>query len=173
MEKIIITCLALLLCGYLAIRLYKRIRKNKNKNKISFEKKYKDVGLPVITVNILNNSYDFILDTGANFNALDKSQFMRILSENNIEMDLSKIEDSESGITVTGVGGSQTNVKDVKMTLNISELEFEEIFTLIDIKEALHQHGRGVHQLCGVIGSDFFDRHNWQIDFKDLVVWIN
>lgn len=141
---------------------------------ISFKKKYDHVGLPVIAIKILDNEYDFILDTGANFNALDKNEFKRIVQENNIDVDLSKLDSGDTNdVVVTGVGGQQQNIKEVKIPLTISDLDFEEVFSLVDIGPALSQYGSEDIRLCGVIGSDFFERYNWQIDFKDLVVWLD
>lgn len=147
----------------------------KIKKKISFREKYKDVNLPVVSIKILNNEYDFILDTGANFNALDINQFKRIIKENDIDIDLSLLESNlqNNGSIIVGLGGEQSNVKDVNLQFNIEDIEFNEVFSLIDIGSALEAHGKKDHILCGVMGSEFFEKNKWKIDFEELVIWMN
>lgn len=139
--------------------------------KISFKKKYIDIGLPIITIKILENEYDFIVDTGANFNALDKTQFRRIVLENNLNLNLSTSDDN-GDVTVIGVGGTQQHIKDVNIEISIDDVKMEEEFSLVDIKDALKAYSKNSHSLCGVLGSSFLERHKWQIDFKELIFLI-
>lgn len=176
-EIILIILSVLIIGGFLTItQTIKKLvpvfnkEARKKKKAISFKDKYIDIGLPVVSTKILNNQYDFILDTGANFNALDKKKFQEIVKDNNLNIDISKINEETNDIIVTGVGGEQQNIKDVSIELSIEDLNFIETFSLVDIGGALETYSRGAYNLCGVLGAAFFEKHQWQLDFKDLVV---
>lgn len=144
------------------------------KKKISFRKEYEITNMPIITLKMYDNYYKFILDTGADFNALDSSALDRIVSENNLKLnkdDLKQGDDVVGGDTVVGVGGVQTGIKDVQLPFECDDSEFEEIFSVVSIGAPLSAYEKHGIKLCGVIGSPFFEKNKWVLDFDELVVW--
>lgn len=145
-----------------------------NKNKISFKKDFEITSMPILTVKMFKNEYKFILDTGADFNALDKTAFERIIAENDLEIipeDLTDGQDVVGGQEVFGCNGVETNIKNIGLPFTCDNKDFFEVFSLVSIGAPLNAYEAYGINLCGVIGSPFFEKNKWVLDFDNLVVW--
>lgn len=146
------------------------------KKRLSFVKDYLATSMPIVTIRLFKNEYKFILDTGADFNALDREAFERIIKENNLSISMKDLEEGMpvvGGEEVFGVGGIQSSVRNIELPFVCDEQEFREEFSIVSIGAPLKAYEDKGIKLCGVIGSPFFNKNKWILDFEELVVWTN
>lgn len=136
-----------------------------DKNKkvpIPFKESMDLLSVPVVTFMNGNNKLHFLLDTGGDYSYIDKSVVPMV-----------HIKD-RSDDTINVVTGSGNVTSEGKVTLDFSYKEhtFEETFVVQDLKEqfasAFGPYGVVVH---GVLGSSFFARYKYEIDYEDLIAY--
>lgn len=134
----------------------------KGHSTVSFQEAMDLVELPIITVQNNNTKINLLLDTGSNSSYISP----------NILKDLNYDEIELSNTTI-GFGGGATHTRGCNMKIKYKKLIFEDIFIIMqsdDVFAAIKQEcGVQVH---GILGSKFFDRYSYVIDFKDLVAYI-
>lgn len=134
----------------------------KGHSTVSFQEAMDLVELPIITVQNNNTKINLLLDTGSNSSYISP----------NILKDLNYDEIELSNTTI-GFGGGTTHTRGCNMKIKYKKLIFEDTFIIMqsdDVFAAIKQEcGVQVH---GILGSKFFDRYSYVIDFKDLIAYI-
>lgn len=129
---------------------------------VSFQEAMDLVELPIITVQNNNTKINLLLDTGSN------SSYISPTILKNLNYESIKISD----ITV-GFGGEDFHTEGCNMTIKYKKLSFKDTFIIMQSDNAFtaikQQYGVQIH---GILGSKFFDRYKYVIDFKDLVAYV-
>ena len=134
--------------------------KRQNKYCVDFSKSYNSKGLPIIPMTINGEEKFFLLDSGANGNHLNKKYFDT----------LNVVGSSESHEIQGHSGSSKAQLFEGDICSN--GYEFEDVqFYVMDIS-TFNEHDYGC-DIVGILGSPFFNKYKWIIDFDELVVWIN
>lgn len=138
-----------------------------NKNKkvpIPFKESMDLLSVPVVTFMNGDNKLHFLLDTGGDYSYIDKSVVPTISIKGK----------SEDSINIITGSGSATSEGKVTLDFSYKEHTFEETFVVQDLKEqfasAFGSYGVVVH---GVLGSSFFARYKYEINYEDLTAYSN
>ena len=94
--------------------------------------------------------------------------FVKILKKQDL-----KYDEIELSNTTIGFGGEATHTRGCNMEIKYKKLSFKDTFIIMESDEvftALKQ-GYGV-QVHGILGSKFFDRYSYVIDFGELIAYI-
>ena len=154
---------ALLLVVLIAftINTIESIRKKRN-SKISFKEAMDLVELPVVTFYNEDVKLNFLLDTGSN-NSIINEAIM-----GNLQYDIDKSEISTIGMT-----GEEVKSSVCTIVLHYNGNMFEDQFTIIDMSSAFNniKQESGV-QIHGILGSKFFEKYKYILDFKELKAYI-
>lgn len=134
----------------------------KGHSTVSFQEAMDLVELPIITVQNNNTKLNLLLDTGSNASYISPS----------VLKDL-KYDEIEISNTTIGFGGEATHTRGCNIEIKYKKLSFTDTFIVLDsddIFTALKQ-GYGV-QVHGILGSKFFDRYSYVIDFGELIAYV-
>lgn len=161
MVVIIIICAIILIITAAVITGILAGIKKKN-SEISFREAMDLVELPVITFYNGDRKINFLLDTGSNISYLNKSIVSSLVVESTGE---------ESNII--GIEGNKVNCKICKMIIRRKNQEFEEEFSIADLDKAFRivREESGV-QIHGILGSRFFEKYKYVLDFKDYIAYV-
>lgn len=134
----------------------------KKNSEISFRESMDLVELPVITFYNGDRKINFLLDTGSNISYLNKSVVSSLVVESTGE---------ESNII--GIEGNKVNCKICKMIIKRKNQEFKEEFSIADLDKAFRivKEESGV-QIHGILGSRFFEKYKYVLDFKDYIAYV-
>ena len=134
----------------------------KKNSEISFREAMDLAELPVITFYNGGRKINFLLDTGSNISYLNKSIVSSLVVESTGE---------ESNII--GIEGNKVNCKICKMIIKRKNQEFEEEFSIADLDKAFRivKEESGV-QIHGILGSRFFGKYKYVLDFKDYIAYV-
>ena len=134
----------------------------KKSSEISFREAMDLAELPVITFYNGDKKINFLLDTGSNISYLNESIVSSLVTESTGE---------ESNII--GIEGNKVNCKICKMVIRRKNQEFEEEFSIADLNKAFSivKKESGV-QIHGILGSRFFEKYKYVLDFKDYVAYV-
>lgn len=144
-----------------AINIIGDIRK-KNNSRISFKESMDLTELPVVTFYNENNKLNFLLDTGSNLSYINKAI-----------LDNLTYNDVDEKIMVLGTAGECSSEYSCIMTITYNNQNFEEKFSIMDMDDifkAIKQES-GV-QIHGILGSKFFEKYRYVIDFSKLVAYM-
>lgn len=134
----------------------------KGYSSISFREAMDLTELPVITMNSNGIKINMLLDTGSNSSYIGASVIEKL-----------NYTEVEGTNTTYGFGGAITNSKCCSLKLGYKKLEFEDDFIIMDsdsVFDAIKStYGVQVH---GIIGSRFFEKYSYAIDFKDFIAYI-
>ena len=157
--KIIISLLAVILIAVIA-NAYEDIRK-RNKLKISFKEALDLVEVPIVT--FLNNGIklNFLLDTGSSWSIINESVLPSLVTEK-----------LDAVMNIVAADGNKVPSKFCKMKVSYKDQEFENDFAIRDLDEAFGvvKQESGV-QIHGILGSDFFQKYRYMLDFKELIAY--
>ena len=156
-----LTLLFLLIC--LCVSAYYIYReKHINKTKMSFKESMDLAELPIVTFYQDNIKLNFLLDTGSNVSYINES----ILSA----IKYTKTNESKSTI---GVEGIPLHSEYCIIKISYKEKQFEDKFSILDLNNAFDtvKQESGV-QIHGILGSKFFEKYKYVLDFKDLIAYI-
>lgn len=161
MVVIIIICVIILIITAVIITGILAGIKKKN-SEISFREAMDLAELPVITFYNGDRKINFLLDTGSNISYLNKSIVSSLVVESTGE---------ESNII--GIEGNKVNCKICKMIIKRKNQEFEEEFSIADLNKAFRivKEESGV-QIHGILGSRFFEKYKYVLDFKDYIAYV-
>lgn len=161
MVVIIIICVIILIITAAIITGILAGIKKKN-SEISFREAMDLVELPVITFYNGDRKINFLLDTGSNISYLNKSVVSSLVVESTGE---------ESNII--GIEGNKVNCEICKMIIRRKNQEFEEEFSIADLNKAFRivREESGV-QIHGILGSRFFEKYKYVLDFKDYIAYV-
>lgn len=134
----------------------------KKSSEISFREAMDLAELPVITFYNGDKKINFLLDTGSNISYLNESIVSSLVTESTGE---------ESNII--GIEGNKVNCKICKMIIRRKNQEFEEEFSIADLDKAFSivKKESGV-QIHGILGSRFFGKYKYVLDFKDYIAYV-
>lgn len=136
--------------------------RNRNNSKISFKESMDLTELPVATFNCNRKKLNFLLDTGSNLSYINSSVLPLLDHE---------IIDGES--SVIGFEGNEVSTDSCRITVTYKRKRFEEEFNIADLDAAFKviKQESGV-QLHGILGSRFFEKYKYIIDFKNLIAYM-
>ena len=134
----------------------------KKSSEISFREAMDLAELPVITFYNGDKKINFLLDTGSNISYLNESIVSSLVTESTGE---------ESNII--GIECNKVNCKICKMIIRRKNQEFEEEFSIADLDKAFSivKKESGV-QIHGILGSRFFEKYKYVLDFKDYIAYV-
>lgn len=137
-------------------------RRKRNNSKISFKEAMDLVELPVVTFYNGNRKLNFLLDTGSNVSYINSS----IIS-------LLDHEKTGKKMDTIGIEGNKVSNQFCKMSMTYKNQVFEEEFSIADLDEAFSvvKQESGV-QIHGILGSKFFERYKYVLDFKELIAYV-
>lgn len=137
------------------------IRK-RNSSKISFKEAMDLVELPVVTFYNGDTKLNFLLDTGSNVSYINSSIIPLLVYEK-----------TDKEMNTIGIEGNKVSNKFCKMAVTYKNQVFEEEFSIADLDEAFGvvKQESGV-QIHGILGSKFFERYKYVLDFKELMAYI-
>lgn len=160
MVVIIICAIILIITAAIITGILAGIKKKNSE--ISFREAMDLVELPVITFYNGDRKINFLLDTGSNISYLNKSIVSSLVVESTGE---------ESNII--GIEGNKVNCKICKMIIRRKNQEFEEEFSIANLDKAFRivREESGV-QIHGILGSRFFEKYKYVLDFKDYIAYV-
>lgn len=131
------------------------------KKSMSFRESMDLTDLPIVTFYNNGRKFNFLLDTGATMSVIDSNAL------NNLKY----IKSEDSG-TLFGMEGTKIDVSYIKAFLKYKEEEYEEEFQVVDMSAAFGQikTESGVN-LSGILGSLFFRRYQYVLDFESLIAY--
>jgi hypothetical protein len=137
------------------------MRKRSN-SKISFKEAMDLVELPVVTFYNGDKKLNFLLDTGSNVSYINSSIIPLLVHEK-----------TDKEMNTIGIEGNKVSNQFCKMSVTYKNLVFEEEFSIADLDEAFSvvKQESGV-QIHGILGSKFFERYKYVLDFKELIAYI-
>lgn len=136
--------------------------RKKNNSKISFKEAMDLVELPVVTFYNGDKKLNFLLDTGSNVSYINSS-IIPLLDHEKTDKEMNTI----------GIEGNKVSNQFCKMSVTYKNQVFEEEFGIADLDEAFSvvKQESGV-QIHGILGSKFFERYKYVLDFKELIAYI-
>lgn len=136
--------------------------RKKNNSKISFKEAMDLVELPVVTFYNGDKKLNFLLDTGSNVSYINSS-IIPLLDHEKTDKEMNTI----------GIEGNKVSNQFCKMSVTYKNQVFEEEFSIADLDEAFSvvKQESGV-QIHGILGSKFFERYKYVLDFKKLIAYI-
>jgi predicted aspartyl protease len=134
----------------------------KKSSEISFREAMDLAELPVITFYNGDKKINFLLDTGSNISYLNESIVSSLVTESTGETS-----------NIIGIEGNKVNCKICKMIIRRKNQEFEEEFSIADLDKAFSivKKESGV-QIHGILGSRFFEKYKYVLDFKDYIAYV-
>lgn len=138
--------------------------KRSNRKKISFKEAIDLTELPVVTFIGKDRKLNFLIDTGANNSILNESV-----------ADKMKLECEEfEGVETNTAGGNINLNKIVNLVIKFDDKrEYDECFLVSNMDEAFNsvKEETGV-MIHGILGSNFFTRNKYIIDFDSLALYV-
>lgn len=134
----------------------------KKSSEISFREAMDLAELPVITFYNGDKKINFLLDTGSNISYLNESIVSSLVTESTGEVS-----------NIIGIEGNKVSCKICKMIIRRKNQEFEEEFSIADLDKAFSivKKESGV-QIHGILGSRFFEKYKYVLDFKDYIAYV-
>lgn len=155
----IVTFIATIVNG---VEDYSKKENNKiKKESISFKESIDLVGLPIITFTNNRKKLHFLLDTGSDMSYINKSILPHL-----------KYKDIDKEINIVNSSGSTMSQGCCELSFKYKKQEFIEEFYKNDLDEAFRaiKEDSGV-QLHGILGSRFFTKYKYILDFDNLVAY--
>ena len=136
--------------------------RKKNASKISFRESMDLTELPIITFYNGDKKLNFLLDTGSNVSHINSSVIHLL--------DHTKTDQKTDTI---GMEGNKVSNDICKMTVYYRNQRFEEDFIISDLNDAFDiiKQEDGV-QIHGILGSKFFEKYRYVLDFSELIAYI-
>lgn len=117
--------------------------------------------LPVVTFSQGDKNFNFLLDTGSNDSIIDS----------NILKDIEHKVTSKRNL-LHGMEGIKKEVSDCIITLSFKDKDYTYDYLIQDLKQAFDsiKQETGV-TLHGIIGSKFFNKFRYVLDFAELIAY--
>jgi hypothetical protein len=131
------------------------------RRKISFRESMNLAELPVITFYNGKRSFNFLLDSGSNDSHIDEESSIKLTNA---------VFTSEGSI-IRGMGDKVSKVI-CRTKLTYKDCEYDVALKVTDLKETFDfiKKDTGV-QLDGILGSKFFKKYRYVLDFAELVAY--
>ena len=155
----------LLLVVLLTIGISKLHSKNSNKILIPFDNVlFKKVTMPIIKLYINEVPLYFVVDSGAVYSTLNKSELEHLEYED--------LKENDGG--TYGIDGKVIPVSSAILNLHYGKHCFKQSFQLIDLSNAFTnmEMEYGV-KIVGLLGDDFLLKYGSTIDFNKLIISVN
>lgn len=132
-----------------------------NRTAISFKQGMDLTELPIITLYQDNNRFNFLLDTGSNDSIIDSNTINKIANT-----------PIKSKNTLSGLGGEKQIVNKCTIELSYKDKSYTYDYLIVDMKRPFDdiKKSTGVN-LHGIIGSKFFNRFKYVLDFAELIAY--
>lgn len=135
--------------------------KQKKRVNMSFKEAMDLVDLPVITFYNGGKKFNFLLDTGATFSVIDSNVLDNFSHK--------KLDDEG---TLYGMEGNRITVSYIRALLEYKGMNYEEDFQVVDMSAAFNQvKAESGVTLSGILGSLFFRRYQYILDFESLIAY--
>lgn len=136
--------------------------RKRNNSKISFKEAMDLVELPVVTFYNGDKKLNFLLDTGSNVSYINNSVLSSLVHEK-----------TGKEMNTMGIDGNKVSNQFCRMSVAYKNQVFEEEFSIADLEEAFSviKQESGV-QIHGILGSKFFEKYKYVLDFKELIAYI-
>lgn len=135
--------------------------------KVSFDKHFKKVKVPLIKMKIGGNLKYFIVDSGAEANILATDFFE--------SLDPKYITQSDIEAQLISAEGSSTKALVVHIDLSFKKEKYPSIpflvTKLVDATEWIQESTKIC--IAGILGSEFFAQYKWLIDFDERCIWVS
>lgn len=134
----------------------------KKTTSIPFKESMELVRLPIVTFKNGNTKLHFLLDTGSDDSFITSSILKKV-----------KVKEEINKVTSIATGGGNINSKGIAIIdIQYKDKVFENTFIVSDMDAAFQSAvgNRGVH-LHGILGSVFFERYKYMIDFKEMTAY--
>lgn len=156
-----------IICAILFVALFVTFfedLKRSNRKKISFKEALDLTELPVITFIGEGKKLNFLIDTGANNSILNESV------ANKMKL---KCEEFD-GVETNTAGGNINLNKVTNLAIKFDDKrEYDERFLITDMDEAFNsvkaETGVMIH---GILGSNFFAKYKYIIDYDSLALYV-
>lgn len=138
--------------------------KRSNRKKISFKEALDLTELPVVTFVGKGRKLNFLIDTGANNSILNESVV------NKMKLECEEFE----GVETNTAGGNINLNKVTNLTIKFDDKrEYDECFLVSNMDEAFNsvKEETGV-MIHGILGSNFFAKHKYIIDYDSLALYV-
>ena len=157
-----ILLLGLIVVAILIIVGAVRSNRKKNNSRISFRESMDLTDLPVITFTCADRKLNFLLDTGSTLSCINKSVISALPHEK-----------SRTTTPMVGIEGNRIDVECCYLTVSYRNQKFNEEFSAADLDKAFNavKQETGV-QIHGILGSRFFEKYQYVLDFKELAAYI-
>lgn len=136
--------------------------RKKNDSKISFRESMDLTELPVVTFYNGDKKLNFLLDTGSNVSHINSS-VIHLLDHTK----------TDQKTDIIGMEGNKVSNDTCRMTVYYRNQRFEEDFIISDLNDAFDiiKQEDGV-QIHGILGSKFFEKYRYVLDFSELIAYI-
>ena len=131
------------------------------KDAMSFMEAMDLTNLPIVTFYQGDKKFNFLLDTGATLSVINQAA-LESITHTTI---------NETG-ELYGVDGVKREVSYASIDLAYKNKDYTEKFQVLDMQEAIDQvkAESGVN-MVGIIGSEFFRKYKYVLDFDELVAY--
>lgn len=158
--KIVIILLAVILLAIIINGAEDYCRQKKREN-MSFREAMDLVELPIVTFYNKDAKLNFLLDTGSDLSYINKSILPSL-----------KYKEVNESRNIISVGGNSQTLGCCDMTVTYRNQKFIDRFYISDLDEAFRaiKAETGV-QIHGILGSKFFAKYKYILDFESLVAY--
>ena len=158
--KIVVILLAVILLAIIINGAEDYCRQKKREN-MSFREAMDLVELPVVTFYNKDAKLNFLLDTGSDLSYINKSILPSL-----------KYKEVNESRNIISVGGNSQTLGCCDMTVTYRNQKFIDRFYISDLDEAFRtiKAETGV-QIHGILGSKFFAKYKYILDFESLVAY--
>ena len=131
------------------------------KETMSFREAMDLTNLPIVTFYQGDKKFNFLLDTGSSLSVINQSALESITHTT-----------SDNTGSLFGVDGVKREVSYVSIDLSYKNNNYTEEFQVLDMQNAIDQvkAESGVNMI-GIIGSEFFRKYRYILDFNELVAY--
>ena len=131
------------------------------KDAMSFREAMDLTNLPIVVFYQGDKKFNFLLDTGATLSVINQAALESITHTTT----------NETG-ELYGVDGVKREVSYASINLAYKNKDYTEEFQVLDMQEAIDQvkAESGVN-MVGIIGSEFFRKYKYILDFDELVAY--
>lgn len=159
---LLILLILILLCIVIIVIRYSIENHKHTKNKISFRESMDLVDLPIITFYSNNTKLNFLLDTGSDSSYINQSILQTI-----------EFTKTDKKNYVIGMEGNSVESTACNIDIMYKDKVFTEEFLACDLDKAFSavKKETGV-QIHGILGSKFFRKYRYVIDFNELIAYI-
>lgn len=136
--------------------------RKKNASKISFREAMDLTELPIVTFYNGDKKLNFLLDTGSNVSHINSS-IIHLLDHTK----------TDQKTDIIGMEGNKVSNDVCKITVYYRNQKFEEDFIISDLNDAFDiiKQEDGV-QIHGILGSKFFEKYRYVLDFSEFIAYI-